>query len=275
MDDLSSLLAAWPDPDQATVAVTDPVRLLGASGNTDRVVPIASISKLLVAIAALVAVEEGTLDLDEPAGPEAATVRHLLAHAAGYGFNVAEIQAPVGTRRIYSNIGIDVVAEHLSRRAGMPFADYQHEAVISALGMSATTLEGPPSAGVHSCVDDLVLLARELLRPTLISPATLTTAVTPQFPDLAGVLPGFGSFAPNPWGLAIEVRGEKWPHWTAPGASPETFGHFGGTGTYLWVDPHVDLATVAFSGIDYGPWANDVWPRTNQAILDRYAVNQL
>ena len=38
----------------------------------------ASVTKLLVALAALDAVQRGLLDLDEPAGPPGSTVRHLL-----------------------------------------------------------------------------------------------------------------------------------------------------------------------------------------------------
>ena len=34
-----------------------------------------------------------------------------------------------------------------------------------------------------------------------------------------------------------EIRGTKAPHWSAPWSSPETFGHFGRSGTLLWVDP--------------------------------------
>src|SRR3954470_22081566 len=43
----------------------------------------ASVTKLLTGLATLVAVEEGTVDLDEPAGPPGSTLRHVLAHASG------------------------------------------------------------------------------------------------------------------------------------------------------------------------------------------------
>ena len=70
---------------------------------------------------------------------------------------------------------------------------------------------------------------------------------TPQglaFPGLAGVLPGFGRFEPNDWGLGFELRDDKRPHWTGTGNSPRTFGHFGAAGTFLWVDPDAGLACV-------------------------------
>ena len=268
--ELHDLVETWPAPDLTGLAVTSPSDTLGAAGDTTRVSRIASISKICAALAAMVAVEEGTIALGDPAGPPGATVRHLLAHAAGYAFDGPDPIAAVGSRRIYSNTGIEVFADHLARAAGMPFEQYQREAVFQPLGMVDTRLEGSPAFGVHSNVDDLVLLARELLAPTLVTTETLAHAVSPQFPDLAGVIPGFGRHDPNPWGLGIEIRGDKAPHWTAPGNSPLTFGHFGGTGTYLWVDPDRQLAAVAISGVDFDAWAVEIWPQTNQAILDRF-----
>ena len=268
--DLTSLVSGWPDPGATSLGVTDSTTTLGSAGDTTRVSRVASISKVTAGLAAMVAVEEGTLTLDEPAGPPGSTVRHLLAHAAGYAFDGPDPIAEVGTRRVYSNTGIEVFADHLAAAAGMPFAEYQREAVFVPLGMARTELVGSPAFGVHSCVDDLLLLARELLTPTLITPESLAAATSPQFPDLGGVIPGFGRHDPNPWGLGIEIRGHKQPHWTAPGNSPRTFGHFGGTGTYLWVDPDLGVAAAASSGVEFDRWAADIWPPTNQALVARF-----
>ncbi len=269
--DLSSIVSGWPDPAATSLGVTDATTTLGTAGDTTRVSRLASISKVTAGLAAMVAVEEGTIVLDEPAGPPGSTVRHLLAHAAGYAFDGPDPIAEVGSRRVYSNTGIEVFADHLAAKAGMPFADYQREAVFRPLGMDHTELIGSPAFGVHSCVDDLLRLARELLAPTLVAPETLAAATTPQFPELGGVIPGFGRHDPNPWGLGMEIRGAKQPHWTAPGNSARTFGHFGGTGTYLWVDPDLGIAATAISGVDFDSWATEIWPPTNQAIVDRFS----
>ena len=110
--------------------------------------PIASVTKPLVAYAVLVAVEEGALELDDPAGPPGATVRHLLAHTAGYGFDSgAEVLAPPGTRRIYSNRGYEVLGAHLESQTGIPLGVYLAEAVLEPLGMTGTTLDGSPAFG--------------------------------------------------------------------------------------------------------------------------------
>jgi CubicO group peptidase (beta-lactamase class C family) len=51
-----------------------------------------SVSKLLAGLAALVAVEEGAVDLDEPAGPDGSTVRHLFAHTSGPVFDAGTVR---------------------------------------------------------------------------------------------------------------------------------------------------------------------------------------
>ena len=275
MIDLSPTIAAWPDPAATSLAVTTPTSTVAAAGDTARVSRIASISKLLATLTALIAVEEGSITLDEPAGRPGATVRHLLAHAAGYGFEEAEPVAGVGVRRIYSNTGIEHLADHVAAKTGMSFAQYQHEAVIAPLGMTHTELRGSPAYEVFSNVDDLVLLARECLSPMLIDASTLEQATTPQWPELKGVLPGFGSHDPNPWGLGFELKANKSPHWTAASNSPRTFGHFGGAGTYFWVDPELKVAAVAISGTPFDTWATEAWPETNQQIVQLLAPPQL
>lgn len=269
MDDLGGLLRAWP-VDEAAAAVVRAGAPVATGGDTTWVLRIASISKLLTTYACLVATEEGTLDLDEPAGRPGATVRHLLAHAAGYDFDTGRSIAEVGARRIYSNTGIEVVAEHLAARASIPFAEYLTEAVFAPLEMTQSRLPGSPAASVRSSVDDLIRFAAELLRPTLVSATTLAEATAVQFPALDGVLPGVGRFRPNPWGLGFEIRGDKSPHWTGTASSPRTFGHFGGSGTFLWVDPDIDLACVAVCDREFGPWSLEAWPPFSDEVIRRY-----
>src|SRR6266511_4005606 len=87
------------------------------------------------------------------------------------------------------------------------------------------------------------------------------------FSGLAGVLPDFGRFEPNDWGLGFELRDAKEPHWTGGGNSPRTFGHFGGSGTFLWVDPEAGLALACLTGRNFGEWAKETWPRLSDAVL--------
>jgi CubicO group peptidase (beta-lactamase class C family) len=260
------LIDGWEVP-TAAAGVVDANGILDRRGAIGQHMPLASVTKLLVSYAMLVAVEEGTLDLDEPAGPVGATLRHLLAHASGLDFDSVRIIAPVGRRRVYSNTGFEAAAAVLERASDMPWADYVREAVCTPLGMTATALAGSPASGAVGPLDDLLRLGRELLAPTLLAPETLRAATTVHFPGLAGVLPGVGPFTPNDWGLGFELRDAKSPHWTGTGNSPSTFGHFGATGTFLWVDPVAGVACAAVSGRDFDRWALDAWPALSDAVL--------
>ena len=264
MDALEQV-AAWPAR-HAAVAVTGADAELGSVGARDEVLPWASVTKLLTALAALVAVEEGVVDLDAPAGPEGSTVRHLLAHASGLAPDETKAIARPGQRRIYSNAGFEVLAAGIEDAAEMPFADYLRAAVLEPLALSRQ-LRGSPAHGYRGSVNDLVALGRELLSPTLLAPETLAEATGVVFPGLAGVLPGFGRQDPNDWGLGFELRDAKSPHWTGTANSPRTFGHYGASGTFLWVDPDAHLACACLTDLEFGPWAREAWPRLADAVL--------
>jgi len=259
-------LAGWPVTTAAGAVVTR-AGVVATAGDTGWVTRIASVTKPLVAYAALVAVEEGTLDLDAPAGPPGATVRHLLAHASGLPFAGSTPIAPPGARRIYSNTGFEAAADALAAGTGMAVADYLAEAVLDPLGMTATTLRGSPAKDGWSDVADLVRFTAELLAPTLLDPATLAEATREQFPGLAGVVPDLGRYDPNPWGLGFELKGPKAPHWTAPGGSPRTFGHFGGSGAFLWVDPDAAVGCVVLTDREFGDWAPPLWSALSADVL--------
>lgn len=274
MDATLALIDGWPVP-TAAAAVVGADGVLAQRGPDDHPFRLASIAKVLTAWAVLVAVEEGSVGLDEPAGQPGCTVRHLLSHAGGYPFDGTAPIAPPGRKRIYSNTGIELAARHVATATGMPFGDYLREAVLEPLGMRATELRGSPAHGVWSTLADVTRFAHELARPRLLAPATAAEAVTSQFPRLDGVVPGFGSFRPCPWGLGPEIRGDKHPHWTGRSNSPATFGHFGGAGTMLWVDPVADVALVALTDRPFDEWADEArrcWPELSDAVLAQAGV---
>lgn len=261
------MAAEWPVDNAAVAVVAADGRVLGSHGDQGREYRLASVTKLLSAYAVLLAVEEGAVEWDEPAGPEGATVRHLIAHASGLAFDSDATQARPGTRRVYSNTGFAVLADHVHAATGIPFADYLAEGVFAPLGMASTRLVGHAGAGAVSTCADLVRFAAELQAPALLSPQTLAEATSVAFPGLDGVLPGYGMQRPNDWGLGFEVRGHKSPHWTGTGSSPRTFGHFGQSGTFLWVDPGAGAACVALADRDFGEWSAAAWTPFTDAIL--------
>jgi len=258
-------LEEWGAP-HAAAAVLSRDEVVAQHGDDEHVFPWASVTKLVTALAVLVAAEEGTVDLDERAGPPGSTVRHLLAHASGLPFEGDVPISRPGERRIYSNTGFEVLAGHLAKRAEMPFSDYLTGAVLVPLG-TAAELRGSAAAGLQGTLDDLIRLAHELLSPELVAPETLDEATNVAFPGLAGVLPDFGRQDPNDWGLGFELRDAKEPHWTGTHNSARTFGHFGGAGTFLWVDPDAGLALACLTDREFGEWAKEAWPRLSDAVL--------
>ncbi|OLZ46947.1 serine hydrolase domain-containing protein [Amycolatopsis keratiniphila] len=257
----------WPVDNAATAVVTAAGDVLGTHGDPTKVYRLASVTKPLTAYAALIAIEEGVVELDTPAGPEGSTIRHLLAHTSGLAFNEHKAMAAPGNRRLYSNAGFEQLADALTEHSGIPFADYQAEALFQPLGMKSTKLTGSPASGAESTVDDLVAFAAELQAPKLIAAETVREATSVVFPGLSGVLPGFGHQKPNDWGLGFEIRDHKSPHWTGASSSPRTFGHFGQSGTFLWVDPDAGAACVALTDRAFGPWAAEVWSPYTDAVL--------
>ncbi len=255
----------------AAVGATRARHELGTHGPRDTALDWASVTKLLTGLAVLVAVEEGSVDLDEPAGPPGSTLRHLLAHASGLPPEDGPPLMPPERRRIYSNAGIEAAAGLVAERAGMAFADYFRAAVVEPLALSGT-LQGSPAWGYCGTLDDLLKLARELLTPTLLASETLAEATSVQFPGLPGVLPSWGRMERNDWGLTFELRDEKSPHWTSAHSSPRTFGHFGAAGTFLWVDPDAELACGLLTDREFGDWAKDAWPRFNDAVVAEAAT---
>ncbi|MET9852677.1 serine hydrolase domain-containing protein [Streptomyces sp. NPDC006450] len=269
MESLQSLrnIENWPVPTAAAAVVHADGTVLGAHGPVDHRFPLASVTKPLAAYAALVAYEEGAIELDEPAGPEGSTVRHLLAHTSGLAFDEHRVTAPPGQRRLYSNAGFEELGDHIAKATGIPFAAYLAEAVFEPLGMASSSLEGSPAKDGVSTVSDLLRFAAELQQPRLLDVRTVAEATSVVHPGLKGVLPGYGHQSPNDWGLGMEIRDGKAPHWTGAGSSPRTFGHFGQSGTFLWVDPDARAACVALTDRAFGPWAVEAWPPFTDAVL--------
>ena len=261
------LIDRWPVPAAAAAVVRADGTLAGSRGPTTRRFPLASVTKPLAAYAALIAVEEGAVELDEPAGPQGSTVRHLLAHTSGLAFDEHRVMAPPGERRLYSNSGFAQLGDHLAKATGIPFAEYLRQGLLEPLGMTGTELTGSPARDAVSTVADLTRFAAELQSPRLLDRRTLDEATSVVFPGLAGVLPGFGHQKPNDWGLGFEIRDGKSPHWTGRNSSPGTYGHFGQSGTFLWVDPQAGAACVALTDRAFGPWAGLVWPAFTDAVL--------
>jgi CubicO group peptidase (beta-lactamase class C family) len=261
------LAQEWPAPN-TSICIIDRQEQTHTFGDTSQTSRIASVSKLLTAWAAHIAIEEGSTTLDAAVGQEGCTLAHLLAHSGGYSFDGdAPIVSPA-RKRIYSNSGYDLIAGHLTDVTQIAFSEYLNDAVFSPLGMTSSLLNGSGAKDVVSCVDDLVEFALELRNPRLVSSATARAATTTQFADLEGVVPGVGRFSPCNWGYGPEIHGAKHPHWMGTRNSASTFGHFGGTGSFIWHDPVANISCITLCRTEFDNWALHYWPQFVDALLD-------
>lgn len=260
----------WP-VDTVGVGVTTANATLATHGANDTVLPLASLTKPLVAYAVLIAVQDGALHLDEPAGPaeapEAITVRHLLAHASGLPLDRDGLVGVPERRRIYSNWGYELVGELVAERVGYDLAEHLQFEVLGPLGMRDTVLDGSPAHAARGTVTDLLAFARELLDPQLLDGELHHAATTVAFPGLDGVVPGFGRQSPCDWGLGFELKSAKEPHWTGTALDARTFGHFGRSGSFIWIDPTRGLACAELADRDFDSWSKELWPAFNDAVV--------
>ena len=135
------------------------------------------------------------------------------------------------------------------------------------LGLASLEIEGSPAYSGRANAADLMVFARELAHPTLVSSELASSAQSVHFPELSGIVPGYGNYRPCPWGLGCEIKGDKQAHWTAPSSSGKTFGHFGQSGSFLWVDPHSAERAVFLGERPFGQWHHDHWGPLNEEIV--------
>ena len=268
-------------------------------GDGNKVFYLASISKMITSLGILVAYEEGLFDLDTQLSPMDTPLIacDLLSHSSGLPFDVdgyvskshlrglrrgdllfdrSLVSAP-RTKRIYSNLGFELMCTLIEDESDMPLIQYLREAIFIPLGASGVSLSearfegsGPTggAARLRGSVDDLVKLVVELFHPSLIQEETLKVARTPLYPELQGLLPGFGRFERNTFGLGFEVHGTKSPHWMSDATSWETFGHFGASGVFAWLDPISARGLIFLGERDFSADHRRLWP----ILSERFAL---
>lgn len=261
---LDDLLDGWPAAASAVVVrlVDGRAEPIATAGEMTVVREWASVSKMVVAWAAALAVDRGERRYEDVVESSGATLAHLLAHASGLGAEETDPVRAVGTRRIYSNVGVDRAFAHVS--GGTPAAEWLAERIFVPWGLTSCELRGRPSSGVRGSTEDMARLAVAWLRADGFSTATRDRVLQPFLPELTGIVPGFGRFTPCAWGLGPELRDSK-QHWM--GAWPaSSFGHFGQSGALVLANCDLGVAVVATSDAPFGPWAVELWPRWTSRI---------
>jgi CubicO group peptidase (beta-lactamase class C family) len=147
----------------------------------------------------------------------------------------------------------------------MPFDEYLRLGVCEPLDLELDP-RGDPGSGMHASLGDVLAVGGELLRPTLVAGETRDEMTQAQFPGLSGVLPEQGRFDPLDWGLGVQLNTEP-RSWMGARTSARTYGHFGGSGTFLWVDPQLSRGVVALADREFDEWAMAAWVPFNDALL--------
>src|SRR4051794_24678241 len=130
MADVLGAVADWPVP-TAAAAVVGPSGVLASSGPLDHEFRLASVTKPLAALAILVAVEEESVALSDPADAAllpGATLRHLLAHASGLAPEQPLRSFAPAQRRGDSHAGVQPAAQLVGGGPGLPLAPPLHPA---------------------------------------------------------------------------------------------------------------------------------------------------
>ena len=233
-------------------------------GMRSRVFRWASITKPVTALAALVAAEEGTIDLDEPAGPPGSTIRHLLSHASGLPVQRGPADREAGTRRIYSNAGIEVAAERIAAHAEMPFSEYLSKAVLKPLGMRPSC--AARRRGLHGTLDDLAALVRELFAPTLVAPRPSPrrrASSSRASPASSRSRP----LRPQRLGTRLRAEGREAAALLRDADLTAHLRPLGWKRHVLLGRPGAEPGARALTDLEFGDWAKEAWPVFSDAVV--------
>ncbi|MFO0917948.1 MAG: serine hydrolase domain-containing protein [Planctomycetaceae bacterium] len=288
---------------------------------------IASITKPIVATAALLLIERGLITLSDRVsdhlsgfgkqGKYGVEIRHLLTHTSGLPdmlpnnlelrkqnaplskffeeISRLPLSFPVARAVQYQSTGFLVLAEIVKHVTGESCAEFLHHQIFQPLAMRDTALGAPdawwdgpqagripeirlppdqvgaagwnwnhrywrqlgaPWGGLLTTAGDLARFAQMTLNDgctpdglSLLSPATIAAATTNQLEMLPGI-PDEERRC-RPWGLGWRLN------WIGSGSSfgdtvaAHAYGHWGATGTLLWIDPTRGVFTIVLSTEPY------------------------
>ncbi len=196
----------------------------------------------------------------------------------GMACMLTALEAPPQTRVQYSNVGYGLLALVVEQRSGSPFAEALAQLVLDPLGVEAYLGHEPPRApaavadvrgghsggelepfnslfwrslafpwgGLVSTVDGALGILRAFLgRPAdFLRPETRAEAMRSHTGALSGGFVKPLLWSPCPWGLGLDIRGEKDPHWAPAEAGTDSCGHSGASGALAWAAPGADVAWV-------------------------------
>lgn len=288
----------------------------------DAIFLVASLTKPVVALGALILIERGLLCLDDRVirflpefgreGKRPVTVRHLLTHSSGLpdlpadNMELRSAQAPLevfleraccavpafpaGCGVQYQSLGFMVMGEIIRQVAEQPCWQFLHDEIFEPLGMHDTALGAPagwcggpapkadrivdvrlppeqhlapqgnwnsrywrtlgaPWGGLLSTPADLGRFASLVLNGgraasgrQILSPAAIAASTVNQVDYLRGIPEDDRRC--RGWGFGWRMN---WPGHASSFADflgPRAFGHWGATGTLMWIAPDLDACCV-------------------------------
>lgn len=280
----------------------------------DAIFLIASITKPIVAMGALLLIERGQLALNDRVadylpdfgkqGKYGTTIRNLLTHTSGLpdmlSNNVELRQShaslaefvkqtcaiapdfPPGRSVQYQSMGFAVLAAIIEQISGQTCAEFLRQEFFLPLGMKETRLGAPddwfegtqpivdrvaeirvpidqvgatewnwnsrywrqlgaPWGGLLTTPADLGQFAQLMLNQgrvgdrQILSAATISAATTNQLATMKDVPEDDRRF--RPWGFGWRMQWANHANTFGDLVRPSTYGHWGATGTVLWIDP--------------------------------------
>jgi CubicO group peptidase (beta-lactamase class C family) len=219
---------------------------------------------------------------------------------------------PPGTYRRYSNAGYALAARLVEAEAGMPFREYLRAAVLDPLAMDASLGLDPGDAARAALVRQPgiwrdgqqffnsagfreaalaesggyatapgyarflgCLLARgRAPGGALLASETVDEMLATQFGELPGGVEAVTLWDACPWGLGLDVRGTREPHWTGDALTPTANTHFGSSGTLAWIDRErgLGLVVLASRGSYSGWWSGaGGWADLSAAVVETFS----
>jgi CubicO group peptidase (beta-lactamase class C family) len=266
------------DPHTDAVEIIDPSGTSHRFGNPTGRYEFASVTKLITTHVIADGVQSGFGSFDDDVISEelmsAATLADVLSHASGIRPEGQPSIAP-RTKRIYTNEAYDLAEKFFISMLGSGFDDENigsifEEGLNSSLA-TTITIDGSCAKSASGTFDDLATFCREIREPQFLDPHIHSELTRVHCDGLEGIVPGWGNYANNTWGIGYEIKGTKHPHWMGTLSSPHTYGHFGQSGAFVMHDPVNNISIASVSSESFGPWAKIAWPHMIDQIFQQYA----
>lgn len=270
---------------------------------------LASLTKVVATTTmAMILVEEGRLDLDQPVR-DGVTVRHLLTHSSGLPavaplfkeirgkeayverIRAMDLEYPPGSRSAYSDLGVILLGDVLEQVAGQSIETFGQSRVLGPLGMKDTMYRPPPGLLPRIAPTEIDPWRGRLIHGEVHDENAFAMGGIAPHAGLFGTAGDLSRFAQmmldgdlvsretielftRKAGIPGSDRALGWdtksPQGSSAGTlfSPGSFGHTGFTGTSLWIDPERQLYVILLTNRVHPTRENNLIREARPAVAD-------